>query len=87
MPVTDPSRIYIPVMKAFDNGNVFTGSAGVLRFRLSPMKDDSEIQAEIWYGEYCYEKSEIAEVQRFPLSDEGRDALRDYLEALRDKAN
>ena len=33
------------------------------------------------------EKSEIAEVQRFPLSDEGRDTLRDYLEALRDKAN
>ena len=87
MPTTDPSRVYIPVMKAFQNGNVFTGSAGTLRFRLEPKKEDGEILAEIWYGEYCYEKSEIAAQQRFPLSEEGREALRDYLEDLRDRAN
>ncbi len=84
MPQTDPGRIYIPVMKAFKNDNIFTGSAGMLRFRLVPMLEDQEIQSEVWYGEYCYEKSQIAQTQRFPLSEEGREALRNYLEALRD---
>ena len=87
MPETDPSRIYIPVMKAFTNENIFTGSAGVLRFRLEPLKEENMILAKVWYGEYCYEKSEIAAQQRFPLSEEGREALRDYLEELRDQAN
>lgn len=87
MPVTDPTRVYIPVMKAFENGNTFTGSAGALRFRLDPMADEGQIRARIWYGEYCFEKSEMADDRRFPLSDEGRMALRDWLESLRDAAN
>lgn len=93
MPVTDPTRIYIPVMKAFENGNVFTGSAGVLRFRLDPTEEEQadgtktkQIRARTWYGEYCFEKSEIADDRRFPLSEEGRMALRDWLESLRDAA-
>lgn len=92
MPKTDPHRIFIPVMQAFLNQNTFTGSAGALRFRLEPILDEDEkevtgIRSKIWYGEYCYEKSEIAEEQQFPLSEDGREALRNYLEALRDRAN
>lgn len=86
MPETDPTRIYIPVQKAFENGNSFTGSAGQLRFLLEPQKEEKLIRARIWYGEYCFEKSEVAGEQSFPLSDEGRMQLRDWLESLRDAA-
>lgn len=86
MPNSDPTRVYIPVMKAFTNGNSFTGSAGMLRFLLDPLKETQEIRARIWYGEYCFEKSEIVEDRTFPLSDEGREQLRSYLESLRDAA-
>jgi len=86
MAETDPDRIYIPVMKAFLNENSFSGSAGWLRFLLDPLKESSEIRVRCWYGEYCFEKSEIVEDRTFPLSEEGRAELRDYLESLRDAA-
>ena len=83
MPETDPHQIYIPVMKAFQNGNSFSGSAGSLRFLLDPLVESNEIRVRIWYGEYCFELSEIVEDRTFPLSDEGREALRDYLTSRR----
>lgn len=83
MAETDPNQIYIPVMKAFQNGNSFSGSAGLLRFLLDPLAESNEIRVRIWYGEYCFELSEIVEDRTFPLSEEGREALRDYLTSRR----
>ena len=84
MPAANPTQIYVPVLKAFENGNTFTGSAGPLRFELSPLSETNEIRVRIWYGEYCLAKSEIAEEHSFPLSTEGLTALQGYLEALRE---
>ena len=62
--------IYLPTLHTFAMNNVFTGSAGLLRFKLTPqvVKQEggrevdmakSKIRAELWHGLYCYEKSEI----------------------------
>lgn len=40
----------------------------------------STILAEVWYGEKCYELSEIAHTQTFPMSEEGRQAMKAWLE-------
>ena len=83
-------RFYLPVLHSFENGNVYTGSHGMLRFKVTPdvvKKDQKEVdleksslRAEVWHGLFCYEKSEIESEQVFPMSVEGLSALRGWLE-------
>lgn len=82
-------RFFLPVLHSFENGNVYTGSRGPLRFKITPSvvmlrpKEvdfaQSSLRAEVWHGEYCYEKSEIEREQVFPLSEEGLEALQSWL--------
>ena len=76
--------IYLPTLHTFAMGNVFTGSWGSLRFKVTPKVVDMEassILGELWHGIFCYEKSEIEKTEVFPMSEEGREALRSWLEA------
>ena len=83
--------IYLPTLHTFAMDNVFTGSAGLLRFKLSPRvvkaeggrevdMEKSGIRAELWHGLYCYEKSEIEAEKVFPMSEEGRSQMLSWLE-------
>lgn len=82
-------EIFLPTLHTFAMKNPFTGSCGMLRFRITPQvvmatpKEvdfaQSSIQAEYWHGLYCYEKSEIEGTQVFPLTEEGREAMRSWL--------
>ena len=83
--------IYLPTLHTFAMGNVFTGSLGLLRFKLTPqvIKEEggrevdmgkSSIRAELWHGLYCYEKSEIEAEETFPMSEEGRSRMLAWLE-------
>jgi len=75
-------EIYLPALNSLVNGNVFTGSSGLLRFKLTPQlqtlpnKDvdleNSSVKVEYWHGIFCYEKSEMEGEKSFPLSDDGR---------------
>ena len=59
--------LFLPVLHSFENNNIFTGSYGRLRFRVTPNIvmltqkevnfDESSMKCECWHGEYCYEKS------------------------------
>lgn len=83
-------ELFLPVLHSFENNNVFTGSLGLLRFKITPqitMKtpkevdfEASSIRAEYWHGLCCYEKSQIEAEAVFPLSEEGRAQLRSWLE-------
>ncbi len=75
------NEIYLPTLHAFENGNAFSGSAGLLRFMLTPSADT--IRAELWHGKFCYEKSEMESTQEFSLSAEGLASLRAWLEENR----
>jgi hypothetical protein len=81
--------LFIPPLHTFENNNVFTGSWGLLRFKITPsitMKTPKEVdmeassmKAEYWHGLFCYEKSEIEEERVFPLSPEGRLEMQQWL--------
>ena len=80
--------LYLPVLHHFVNGNVFTGSYGLLRFKITPqlelagkevIVEQSSMKAETWHGLLCYEKSDIEAEQTFPLTEEGRAAMDAWL--------
>ena len=70
--------------------NSFTGSCGALRFKIVPKvemltpkevdMEKSSIFAEFWHGPLCYEKSQMEGEKTFPMSEEGRAALKAWLE-------
>lgn len=84
-------ELYIPTLHTFAMKNPFTGSCGLFRFRIvpevvmaTPKEVDfaqSSIQAEYWHGELCYEKSTVEETMRFPMSEEGREAMKAWLQS------
>ena len=81
--------IFLPTLHTFENNNVFTGSCGALRFRIAPKvvmatpkevdMEASSVFAEFWHGEKCYELSRMEGEREFPMSEEGREALRQWL--------
>ena len=83
--------IFLPTLHTFAMGNTFTGSWGALRFKIVPQvvkltqkevdMENSTIMAEFWHGEKCYEMSQIEGQETFPMSDEGRTALKTWLES------
>lgn len=60
-------ELFLPVLHSFENNNVFTGSYGMLRFKVTPqitMKtpkevdmEQSSMRCEFWHGLFCYEKA------------------------------
>ena len=84
--------IYLPTLHTFAMNNVFTGSYGNLRFRIVPKvaklpgskevdMENSSIECEYWYGDLCYEKSTMEERRVFPMTDDGRTAMKNWLES------
>ena len=82
-------ELFLPVLHSFENNNVFTGSLGALRFRVTPqitMKTQKEVdteassmKAEFWHGPFCYAKSQMEGERVFPLSQQGLADLRAWL--------
>lgn len=83
-------ELFIPTLHTFENGNVFTGSFGMLRFKITPQvtmleggkevdNANSFMKAEYWHGLYCYEKSQIEEETSFPMTKEGREEMKTWL--------
>ncbi len=85
------NEVFLPTLHWFAMKNPFTGSCGNFRFRAVPKVtmatpkevdfDQSSIEAEYWHGPFCYEKSEMEGKETFPLTDEGRLAMKQWLEA------
>ena len=83
--------LFIPTLHTFAMKNLFTGSYGMLRFRIKPDIimatpkevdfDQSSMFVEYWHGLYCYEKSEMEGSETFPMSEEGREAMIRWLES------
>ena len=85
------TELYLPTLHSFAMKNPFTGSCGLFRFRIVPnvvMKTPNEVDmeasslhAEYWHGQFCYEKSQMEGEADFPMSEEGRTALKEWLES------
>lgn len=83
------AEIYLPTLHWFAMTNPFTGSCGEFRFRVVPtvvMATAKEVdftastmEAEYWHGLFCYEKSEMEGKQTFPLTEQGREEMHQWL--------
>ena len=83
--------IFLPTLHTFAMKNTFTGSCGLFRFKIDPKVEmlnakevdfeKSSIHVEYWHGIFCYEKSEMEGEGDFPMSEEGRLAMKQWLEA------
>ncbi len=83
--------LFIPTLHTFAMNNIFTGSVGLFRFRAKPNVimatakevdfEASTIFVEYWHGLYCYEKSEMEGSETFPMTEEGREAMINWLKA------
>jgi len=83
--------LYIPTLHTFAMKNLFTGSVGQFRFRVQPNVvmatakevdfEASSIFVEYWHGLFCYEKSEMEGSETFPMTEEGRQAMIDWLKS------
>lgn len=83
------AELFLPTLHTFAMNNLFTGSLGLLRFRIQPnviMRNAKEVDfeksdmfVEYWHGLFCYEKSEMEGSETFPMTEEGREAMRSWL--------
>ena len=83
-------EVFLPTLHWFAMNNPFTGSCGSFRFRAQPNVvmatakevdfDASSILAEFWHGPFCYEKSVMEGQCTFPLTEDGREAMKAWLE-------
>ena len=83
--------LFVPTLHTFENNNIFTGSWGNLRYKITPAivmatpkevdLEQSSMKVEYWHGPFCYEKSEIEEERVFPMSPEGRQEMVDWLKS------
>ena len=84
------AELFLPTLHTFAMKNTFTGSMGPLRFKVVPDvvmatpkevdMEASSIHVEYWHGPFCYEKSEMEGEETFPMSEEGRLAMKKFLE-------
>ena len=84
-------EVFLPTLHWFAMNNLFTGSCGEFRFRAAPNVimatakevdfEASSIHCEFWHGPFCYEKSEREAERTFPMSEEGRTQMKNWLEA------
>ena len=84
-------ELFLPTLHTFAMKNIFTGSMGPFRFRAKPnvimatAKEvdftQSTIDVEYWHGPFCYEKSVMEGKETFPMTEEGRLAMKSWLEA------
>ncbi len=85
------AELFIPTLHTFAMNNIFTGSCGLFRFRAVPQVvmatpkevdfERSSICVQYWHGLLCYEKSTMEAEQTFPMSEEGRLAMKAWLES------
>ena len=83
------AELFLPTLHTFAMNNTFTGSSGLFRFRAVPNVvkasakevdfEQSTISVEYWHGLYCYEKSQMEGSETFPMTEEGRQAMMQWL--------
>ncbi len=83
------AELYLPTLHTFAMKNTFTGSCGLFRFRAKPnvvmatAKEvdftQSTIRVEYWHGLFCYEKSTMEGEKTFPMTEEGREEMLNWL--------
>ena len=83
-------EVVLPTLHWCAMTNPFSGSSGEFRFMAKPDVvmatakevdfEASSIKCEFWHGPFCYEKSEMEGERTFPMTEEGRTQMKQWLE-------
>ena len=83
------AELFLPTLHTFAMKNTFTGSFGMLRFIIKPDVvmasakevdfEQSTMHCQYWHGLFCYEKSTMEGENTFPMTEEGRMAMKEWL--------
>ena len=80
------SRIYIPTLSHWVLGNRWSGSLGRASYYVTPRQRQEgeqtvpELYAEAWTGPVCYEQCAPERTASFPVTEEGLEQMRAWLE-------
>ncbi|MBQ1548680.1 MAG: hypothetical protein IIZ61_09850 [Lachnospiraceae bacterium] len=72
----------------YRTGAEFTGSIGILRYKISPVFDEEKKPVSLavytWEGLYAFPETPSEEIEQrdFPFSDEGRESVVEYINSL-----
>ena len=79
------SKLFIPTLSFWENGNSWYGSLGQARFFIKPQEENLAVQ--LWRGPLTKELSQILKETSFPLTQEGLDQLTQWLDQQADGLN
>lgn len=71
-------HIFLPTLSHWEFGNGWSGSRGNACFLVRP--EEGALCAELWTGPLCRAMSEAEESASFPVSEDGIEQLRTWLE-------
>lgn len=80
------SAIFIPTLSHWQLGNSWSGSLGRASYYITPRSREEgeekvpELFAEVWTGPTCYELSTAERTETFPVTEEGLEEMRAWLE-------
>ncbi|MCI8871039.1 MAG: hypothetical protein HFF39_10990 [Lawsonibacter sp.] len=69
--------IFLPTLSHWEYGNEWSGERGLARFLIVP--EEGQLNAELWRGPLCRALSQAERSARFPISQEGLEALERWL--------
>ena len=72
------SKLFIPTLSFWENGNSWYGSLGQARFFIKPQEGNLAVQ--LWRGPLTKELSQILDTTCVPVSEEGLAQLTAWLE-------
>ncbi len=77
--------IELPTLLFWENGNSWYGSKGLARFFIRPLAPEPEggapaLEVQLWRGPLAMEHSEILDRAQFPVSQQGIEQVRAWLE-------
>lgn len=72
-------------LQFFTEGNTFTGersqeNGAILRYLVKPNREEKELVAYAWHSDVCFEKVEEKVQQSFPMSEDGLEETRRWLQ-------
>ncbi len=71
-------HIVVPRLLYFESGNIYSGSVGKFNFKIFPSGET--MKAKVWYGMICITLAQITAEEEFPVTEEGRSAMIQWLE-------
>ena len=81
------AQMFLPVLSHFQNKNPWSASAGRMRYRILPDVEAGTLTVEVWEGPWSREFSNPELTETFPLSQEGLDALPEWLDVRQQDIN